>query len=92
MHFCRLYWRGIRAFLHVEAVPWFDLSALAAIAEYIAAVARCLESDRLRSIELRFIPVHLGERKNLAREEPLRLFGVLQANGFYSFLLGNMGV
>jgi hypothetical protein len=71
---------GIQALLHVEAVSWLDLSTLAAIPEHIATIARCLECDRLCAIELPFIPVHLSERKNLACEEPLRLFSVLYTN------------
>jgi hypothetical protein len=67
----------IRAFLHVEAVSRFDLPALAAIPEQIATIARCLKCDWLCAIELRLIPVHLSERKDLACEEALRLFGVL---------------
>jgi len=55
---------GNRAVLHIEAISWLDLSALAAIPKYIAAVARCLQCDRLCAIELRFIPVHLSERKD----------------------------
>ena len=66
--------------LHVEAVSWLDVSAFAAVPEDAAALARCPERDRLCTVELGIVPVHLAQRMDLAREEPLGLFGAFRAN------------